>query len=46
MNCNVHFINKLSKNNLVNYVNYMKFELKFHEMKILNFNIILKNVKF
>ncbi len=46
MNGNVHFINKLSKNNLVNYVNYMKFELKFHEMKFFNFNIIPKNVKF
>jgi hypothetical protein len=45
MNCNVHFINKLNYKKLVNYVNYMKFEFKFHEMKILNFNIIPKNVK-
>jgi len=46
MNCNVHFTNKWSKQNLVNYVNYMKYELKFHEMKILNLNIRPKNVKF
>jgi hypothetical protein len=31
---------------LFNYVNYMKFEYKFHEIKILNPNIRPKNAKF
>jgi hypothetical protein len=36
----------ISKGCTFNYVNYMKFEFKFHEMQILNSNIKPKNVKF
>jgi hypothetical protein len=31
---------------MFNYVNYMKFEFKFHEMQILNPKIRCKNDKF
>jgi hypothetical protein len=36
----------ISKGCTFNYVNYMKFELKFHEMKILFLTLDLKMLNF